>query len=844
MVKEDDGAGGPAGVAGPRFFGCAIRRFVSLSALGPVGDGYRADFVRRHVELVSCLINSRNQRLTYDLRFVARPDPRGLPHGRVEVAIVGRLENAGEAEMADAGRQLVGLMGAYYDELDLAPLEGSDLERFLRPFQPRAVAVIGRRQEWEPLDSIGGPLVNERHLGFVQAPPSPPGDGARLLLVYPFVPAYAPYTPVFRLLLAQPSPSCLSIRLRPTALRSEEREFLQGQIAECEKYAQLGVGGASGDVSGLRPTLQRQARLYQERQLRVLHGLEDDAALVTVELLSPGPIARALVEAVGHALTQAAGTATGEGDLSRYLCGGYEAAKPADPAAHLDALGNVELVLPPQPGLPDTAQRLRYLFDAWEAAAAFRLPHATADVLPGVAVRRYRLQPAPESAVESGVQLGVTSGGMVAEPVRLGDEDRLRHVYLVGQTGTGKTTMLQSMLLDDIRAGKGVCLIDPHGDLFRNVLARIPDDRVDDVVVLDPADTEFPVGLNLLECADPAQQHFVVQELVGIITRLMLDEYGSDAPKMIGPIFFQHMRMGLLLVMSDPDTPGTLADLYRLFNAKDYWKRWMPLRSDDANLTRWVEEVLPQTDYTHPTSDGPSMGGYVGSKFEEFVFDPMLRNIFGQRRSTIDFRAIMDGGKILLVNLAKGLLTEATSRFLGMIVLGKLQVAAMSRARAASDERRPFYVYVDEFQSIATQNFISMLSEGRKFGLGLVLANQFVSQLEDKRIVQSIFGNVGTLVCFRLGQGDAQLLARYFAPAFSESDLGLLPNWQAIASVPSAGEVAPPFNLSTVPPEHVASETTVARARQRSRERYARPVATVAAEATERAPRDPSGRSD
>jgi type IV secretory pathway TraG/TraD family ATPase VirD4 len=428
--------------------------------------------------------------------------------------------------------------------------------------------------------------------------------------------------------------------------------------------------------------------------------------------------------------------------------------------------------------------------------------------------------PAPPSLSKEGLEVAASLVGNHYQPVVIAPEDRIRHIYIVGQTGTGKTTMLKSMIGSDLKSGRGICVIDPHGDLFRWTLAQIPDERMEDVVLLDPADKEFPVGLNMLECPDESQRHFLVQEMTGIVSRIMQDEHGQAAQEWMGPVFLQHVRMNLLLVMSDPETPGTLVDFYDIFVEKDSWKRWLPLKTADPQLEKWVAQVLPRTDY-FKTSEGSVFGGYFSSKFEQFVFDPILRNIFGQRYSTINFRELMDQGQILLVNLAKGELSDICSRFLGMVVLAKLQAAAMGRVRVPLEQRRPFFVYVDEFQNIATQSFISMLSEGRKFGLGLVLANQFVSQLEDRRIVESIFGNVGTLISFRVGQPDAEVLEKYFYPVFSRSDLISLPNWHSVMSTLANGQTVQPFSIET---KLMLSEYDYSRAervREQSRRKYA-----------------------
>jgi len=565
--------------------------------------------------------------------------------------------------------------------------------------------------------------------------------------------------------------------------------------------------------------------MYQRYQVRMLHGLRDDAALVTVEIASPAPISHPVVDAVGALITGPTGSgALREDGTSHYLSGGYEVVNLGAEQGAAKAFMSLDLHLPRHPlALPD-AVRLLYLFDSVEASAAFRLPPATAEDPPGVAIIRWRARPAPGDLPERGLLVGVSVVRGRPYPVRVGPEDRLRHIYVVGQTGTGKTTLLKTMILDDLCNGEGLCVIDPHGDLYKELLGKIPKSRIEDVVLLDPSDTEFPVGFNMLEYETESQRHFLIQEMVGIVSRLMEDEFGYGAVKeFAGPLFFQHMRMNLLLTMSNPDDPGTLLEFYTIYQEEGYWRRWLPLHIDDPQLQRWVTNVLPRQDYLETGRDQVSMGGWVGSKFEGFVFDPKLRNIFGQKRSTINLREIMDTGKILLVNLAKGELSEVNSRFLGMVLLAKLQATAMERVRIPRHSRRVFHVYVDEFQSIATQSFITLLSEGRKFGLSLILANQFVSQIKDPRIVQAIFGNVGTLVCFRLGQADAELMEREMFPVFTRLDLLRLPNWHAYVTTLVNGQTVPPFNVQTVADTIRYDEERAAQVLAWSRERYGRP---------------------
>jgi hypothetical protein len=288
------------------------------------------------------------------------------------------------------------------------------------------------------------------------------------------------------------------------------------------------------------------------------------------------------------------------------------------------------------------------------------------------------------------------------------------------------------------------------------------------------------------------------------------------------------MQMNMLLAMSDEDRPGTLLQFFEIFQSRDYWKRWCPLKWKSEMLERWVSKVLPSTNYVHRNNpQDTSFGEYISSKFVDFVFDPRLRLIFGQAKSTIDLREIMDEGKILLVNLAKGLLGEANAQFLGLVMMAKIQAAVMSRAHLLPHERRPFYLYVDEFHSLATENFTVLLSEARKFGLGLVLANQFISQIKNSLIIQSVFGNVGTIISFRVGREDAEKIEPQFLPSFNRSDLANLPNWQACIKATIGGQVCTPFYLQTVLPEKNPDPLIGISVREYSQKNYSRPRGEV-----------------
>lgn len=819
--------------AGSVYFGCRLARVASFGATGWRDEAaYLADFFARHADLLSALVRQAGADAVWDLRFVTAPPVDAQEEMSVAVYLLGRLPAAAAGERKRLLQSLVTLLHATFPELDFEELQPAELDAARQPFKIGEVVGIRRRCLAVQLDTVSwrGSLPGGRQVGF--SPPAAPGGGRpapTLFHVCPFSPRLRPHDTLLEVLRSEGTPIAVSIRFASTELLAAELELLARQVGLCERYAQVSIGGgAREDLESLMPTLQQQARHHHDQQTRFLFGLRPGAALLTVEVASQRPLSSLTVAAVGGMVSAPPGSP----DVLRpspplpYLAGGYEPYAPGAGAA--ERFATLDIDLPPVAGAPPGGERLAFLFDPHETAAAFRFPAASDSLPAGLEVRGWRLQPAPARLPKDGVVLGRSLGhGLPGRMVHLGSDDRLRHLYSIGQTGTGKSSLLRSMLLSDIEGGQGVCLIDPHGDLFGEILENIPPERAKDVVVVDPTDTDWPVGLNLLEYDSEDQRHFLVQELLGILRRLIADEYGThNQGDFAGPVFYQHVRMNLLLAMSRPDDPGTLVEFHAIFNSPDYWERWIPLASKDPQLDFWASQVLTRTDYLRqPTDGGSALGPYISSKFDPFVFDPMLRLLFGQKRSKIRLDRIMDEGKILLVNLSKGLLTETNARFLGMVLLAKLQAATMARARRKRTDRRPFFVYVDEFQSLATSSFVGLLSEARKFGVGMVLANQFLTQIESEQIVQSILGNAGTLVCFRLGQPDAKAMEPRLAPAFSASDLQNLPNFHACVALLARGEALRPFSMRTL--YRGADNPDGDRIRcdivARSREQYARP---------------------
>jgi hypothetical protein len=821
---------------GSHYFACKLVEFVSPLALGTELSAYLASNRKRQLDLLNCLMNPRDDRITYDLRIISQPNRSEHPSSLINVVLLCRMVGFSLNEAESQAQQIIRFLQASFEDYHFDLVPETEIRDLLLPFDYSCVAEITRRCERSRLDTLQAKRRRER-VGFSSTEETPAVSESpenAIVHLYPFLATSDWFDRLFRLLVLESSPLVISCMLRPTTLPAAVAEFLEKQIALCERFAQIGLYGLPLKEEELRPTLQEHARQYQRLQARLLYGLRDNAALIQLRVASTSPISQTVVDTLGSLVTEPAGgkAVADPENLARYLCGGYEVQFFTGDALQkaASALTHLEIIPAAHPLLPEAVGQLLYLFDSIEAQCPFRIPPSSPENLPGVKTRHWRLKPPAVELPREGTVIGMTETRTGKLEVRMHRNDRRQHMYVVGKTGTGKSTLLKTMILSDMAAGEGLAVIDPHGDLFDELLGTVPKNRWEDVVVFDPMDLDYPIGLNLLDCSELTQRYFVVREMRSIMERLIQDQYGHKAAEYAGPAFYQHMQMNMLLAMSNPDDPGTLLEFYEIFQHKDYWERWKPLKWQEPQLKRWVEVNLPSIDYTKRYNDQITWGEYLSSKFDDFVFDPKLRLIFGQKRSTIDLRQIMDEGKILLVNLRKGELAESNARFLGMILMAKILQTAMQRTKVAPEHRKLFYLYVDEFQSLATESFVLLLSEARKFGISLILANQFISQINDERIIQSVFGNVGTLISFRVGHEDAELIAPHFAPVFNSYDLTNLPNWTACMKSAIQGKVVAPFSLMTVVPKRPPDNDVATRILQKSRQKNGRRRQEVEAE--------------
>lgn len=400
-------------------------------------------------------------------------------------------------------------------------------------------------------------------------------------------------------------------------------------------------------------------------------------------------------------------------------------------------------------------------------------------------------------------------------------DDRRRHFYIVGQTGVGKSKFLSEKIRQDMENGEGVGVVDPNGDLIEEILEKIPQERMDDVVLFEPFDRERPCGLNMLEWETSEQKDFAISEMVMIFNQLF-DQ------AMVGPMFEYYMRNAMAAIVADKENPGTIAEIPRIFTDEKFMEEKLKKVSDHMIRNFWLREWRQTTGQTR--SD---MLGYVVSKIGRFITDEMMRNIIGQQRSSFDLEKIMNERKIFLANLSKGLTGELNSHLLGMILVSKMQIAAFRRARMPEEERKDFYLYVDEFQNFTTESVATILSEARKYKLNLILAHQYMPQLKEE-IRNAVVGNVGTMASFRVGADDAEFLEKQFEPEFTKFDLGNIDNRQYIIRMLANNKITSPFKVVT--PDAVKGDKERAQqVKKLSKMKYGKPRKVVEEEIRERA---------
>lgn len=623
-------------------------------------------------------------------------------------------------------------------------------------------------------------------------------DPGNIAMVIPWVPTGSDWRRLAEVLAWTPIPLVLRAVARAVSF--------VGSAAEAELLRALeGLDDRSPTPRG-RPVSMLDDELIRARLFERRNSLCQAALRIEAALFGPEGVPRETATAI--ALEISGGPSSSRDPLA--AAAGAISCEPVSPE-EFDA--RLRAGVPA--GLGD-------LYSAVEASGILRLPSPPAVALDGFPVRRSRTSVvvAAGSPPEPGsVLLGVNAHRGVEVPVHLSPPERRRHVYVVGQTGTGKSTLLERMILQDIRGGRGCAVLDPHGDLVQNVLARMPMERARDVVILDFQEEEYPIGLNPLMWTTMAERDFIVEEVLSSI----LSRYHAETT---GPIFEVHARNFLKLLMGDApraDYVPNILDLPLLYQRKGF-RRHLLAGMADPSVVDFVTEAEVNTSSEHRL---PSIASYITSKFQRFTGSRTVQRILGQSRSVLDFEKLMNEGRIVLVNLGKGRVGQISADTLCSLLLARFWAAAMKRASVPFDERRDFTLYVDEFHNVASATYAELLAEARKYRLGLVLANQFISQLPEA-VVQSILGNVGCILSFRVGPNDAELLSKVFQPVFGPADLVDLPILHAYVScLVGGGEVSRPFSVRCVRDAAVRDPQQATAIREMSRLQWGTPAAEV-----------------
>ncbi|MBR2864502.1 ATP-binding protein [Candidatus Saccharibacteria bacterium] len=468
--------------------------------------------------------------------------------------------------------------------------------------------------------------------------------------------------------------------------------------------------------------------------------------------------------------------------------------------------------------------RKNMILNAVELASIFHLPSQSS--IPNSQVERQATKQVdgPAKLVTEGILLGVNEFRGQRKEIRLSEKDRRRHTYIIGATGMGKSVLLKNIAYQDMIAGRGFAFIDPHGDVTEELLSMVPEDRIDDVIYFDPGDIEHPIGMNMFEWETEDQKDFIVQEGINMLQSL----YDPNNQGFFGPRGQHMFRNAALLLMSDPNG-ATFIDIPRCFIDPEFVKSKLQYVTDKSVYDYWTKEFPA----SQKSNDAGEVITWFASKWGPFLSNTMMKNILGQVHSGFNIRDIMDNKKILLVNLSKGKMGEINSKLLGMIFVMKFQTAAMSRVDTPEDERNDFCLFVDEFQNFATESFESILSEARKFRLNLIVANQFMTQLTDK-IREGLLGNVGTVICGRIGVTDAEIMEKVFTPTFNAEDLHNQPNFHAISTVMMFDMPSKPFTMSLLPPLSNGNPEVLESMKSYTAMKYGRTRAEVDTEINER----------
>lgn len=740
--------------------------------------------------------------ITLELRVTSLPNLQFNAQGRVLITMMLRAEAQTEtiAKQAALSKYIVlrSLIQSHMPEAEFKPIEKRDELEFRRaPFEAVHAVTVKRRVEKVPV-SVGIKRMTIKGIASDCEAGHEDEKVYSLKHIHSWAPSWDDWSRLINMMLCQLDPLQLIIRLQTTKATRFQQKLMDTHIRLCERHLWTGVP--------YQQSLQHLVKPIMNSLIKQQTELTNHAFHVGVFLASEHPIDSALGDVVGQAIT-VRNTLSGNQNL---LLGGYSVVS-----------ADVKRI-PDSHYFPDKTP-----CTVGEAACAFRLPSPPMVEVPGLPIRRSRtllaLLPDVAHEAEDGVDLCRNIHNGMFQPVRLPADDRMRHIVMLGATGCGKSTMMERMIMQDIFAGRGLAVIDPHGEMADNIQGKIPESRMKDVILFDVLDRERPLGFNLLSYRSIEERDFIIDELYTTLDQ-MYDMHSTG-----GPMFESYMRGMLRLQMGSKrfeDYKPTLLEFNNCFVDEEF-RHWLVDRNDEKMTRDFIKEVEKAGGEAHLNNMSP----YVTSKFNRFINDATLKNILGQEESALNFEEIMAQGKILLVKLGKGRFGSLVSSLLANQLVAHFKHAAMKRGEMRPEERRDFYLYVDECQNLPASNFTELLSEARKYRMGLVLATQHASQLrsmhEKNDLLSAILGNVGTLVIFRLGQEDASLLAQSLYPYFSAMDIIGLPNWQGYCRLQVRNHAVTPFSFESVMDKTPYDPEVARKVRDLSRQTYGCDVETI-----------------
>ena len=738
--------------------------------------------------------------LTLEMRLSTWPSLDPEEPGRTDIALLLRTSST-EADDAlehalEAAVTFTSLLPSLFRGAEFEPVTQPErLRSIVEPFRLASILAIERRREVIALGVAFEPRTRGHGFHVTEVQQAAPFNIEHM---FPWVPVEDDWTVLLESLLRFPAAQCLIARFNNQVCRQTETSKLERAITLCEQF--LASGSARHTI------LARQAAALRDLALVRLTALRSNALGGALLLCSPGPADRTLAALLGQSVS---------GGGENPFCGSFD--------LRSVPLGDDLVYCEPGPFTPD------------EAACAFRLPLAFEEHEIGVVVRRYRTLSAnlPAHGSSPATLAGINQHQGVERPVWIGISHRQRHAALFGMTGCGKSTMLESMFLQDVRAGLGACLIDPHGDTADSVLARFPEERASELIVIDFEDRNRPIPLNLLAWKTIEERDRIIDDFYSGLLRIYRN------PDMFGPVFETQFRSGMKLLMgdhADRKFTGTLIEFPKLFLNTPF-RRFLVSEVQDEQLRDFIAEAervgCGETKLEN-------MAPYITNKLGRFLHDHLLRRIVGHGALALDFSDVLERGWVVIMKLGRGRFGALASDLITSQIVARFRAAAMARAVLPVSERRPYFIYVDEFGALAgDETFGQLLAESRKYALGLVLASQYAAQLRradgGQSALSAVLGNVGTVISFRVGAEDAPLLARVFAPAVGPEDLMECPNFHGYMRLHLNDRSVRPFSFRNRPDETVSDPARAARLIAASRDRWGVPAAECDEHAARRA---------